>query len=374
MRLRTILPALLLTLATSSWCRGQDRLQTVAAVDPEHPVMITFVPFDGEPPPTAAQPVPLPLPPKTLPPTTTPSTPLAPSFTPLMPPAQEPQEQPGMPRSLMPRTTADLVMSGYGVGPGQPLPAWQAWCDKSWNGLCDFSSDEFHKVVCDFKHMYWGKNLVCMGVALAAAAPLANTHADQGIRDWYVERLKTSSGDGWASVAYQMGKHFNVIPVYAIVGGVGLMFPDTWVGSTAFTWGERSLRSLLVGVPAVGILQVGLGGSRPNENGPHSSYWHPLHDNNSVSGHAFVGSIPFLVAASMTENPWMKGAFFLGSFFVPWARVQQDAHYFSQVALGWTFGFLAAQSVLQTDIENRRVLVAPLDVPGTQGIGVMFRY
>ena len=42
------------------------------------------------------------------------------------------------------------------------------------------------------------------------------------------------------------------------------------------------------------------GASRPADG--QGSHWHMFNDNNGVSGHAFIGAIPFLAAAEMVER------------------------------------------------------------------------
>ena len=66
-------------------------------------------------------------------------------------------------------------------------------------------------------------------------------------------------------------------------------------------WGDRSLRGVLLGTPPLLITQRLLGGSRPGEN-REASEWQPFEDNNAVSGHAFMGAIPFLTAMQMTDD------------------------------------------------------------------------
>ncbi len=78
----------------------------------------------------------------------------------------------------------------------------------------------------------------------------------------------------------------------------------------------------------------------------------------------------------MTENKLLKVPFVLGSFWTAWSRVNDDAHYFSQALLGWSFAFMAVQSVTQTELDQAGWNVVPLEmeVPGATGLGVMYRY
>jgi hypothetical protein len=65
---------------------------------------------------------------------------------------------------------------------------------------------------------------------------------------------------------------------------------DSKVGSLAGKWATRSLRTMLVGTPPLLVLQKVLGASRPTED---NSRWHSFKDNNAVSGHSFMGVVPF---------------------------------------------------------------------------------
>jgi hypothetical protein len=56
-----------------------------------------------------------------------------------------------------------------------------------------------------------------------------------------------------------------------------------------------------------------------------------------------------------------------------WSRIQTNDHYFSQVMLGWTVGYLAVRAVNQTE-EEQRMQVVPMAFPNGAGLGVIVRY
>ena len=120
-------------------------------------------------------------------------------------------------------------------------------------------------------------------------------------------------------------------------------------------------------------LQVLTGGGRPSES-PESSQWQPLHDNNGVSGHSFMGAIPFLSAAKMTDNIWVKGTLYAVSTLPGLSRVNDDDHYFSQAFLGWYLALLAESAVDRTDQrqENHHLFVYPQE--GGFGVGVEYTH
>lgn len=92
--------------------------------------------------------------------------------------------------------------------------------------------------------------------------------------------------------------------------------------------------------------------SRPEEI-TQGSQWHALRDNNGISGHAFMGSLPFITAAKMTQSPASKALWYAGSTIAPLSRVNDGAHYSSQVALGWWLAFWLPVPWMLPRIQNQ---------------------
>ena len=187
----------------------------------------------------------------------------------------------------------------------------------------------------------------CWAPALAVAAPLANTHADMAVRDWYQGRVRSPTTDHWSANAKIFGTYQTVIPIYLGAFAGSALLPDTPAGSVVEDWASRTLRAMAVGAPAVGIGQIGLGSGRPGID--ESSHWSPGNGVHGVAGHAFVGAMPFLTAAAMTDNPWLKAPLFAASFATGWSRINDDDHYLSQVILGWWIAYLSVRSVNRTE-------------------------
>ncbi len=137
-------------------------------------------------------------------------------------------------------------------------------------------------------------------------------------------------------------------------------------------FGKRVTRSYLVGAPPMLLMQSVLGGSRPGENSV-GSQWKPFDDDNAVSGHAFIGAVPFITAAKMTENPWAKGVFYACSVLTPWSRVNDDSHYMSQAILGWWMAYLACNAVDDTQRESRSMTLTPIITPQMTGMALVLR-
>ena len=240
-----------------------------------------------------------------------------------------------------------------------------------WERLVTGSGGQIHRLVQDYKNFYLSENIFYLGGAVAVAAPLANTHADQAIRDWYQRGAGQSvAANKTADVFKQFGNYQYAVPIYVVMSASGFLWDDVPILATAGEFGNRCIRALTVGAPAVGILQVGLGSTRPFTN---DSHWHPFDSNKGVAGHAFVGAIPFLTAASMTDNYALKTLLFAGSFGTGWSRIQHDDHYFSQVLLGWSIAYLSVRSVNQTEADPRFRIV-PCCTPNGMGMGVEIHY
>lgn len=225
----------------------------------------------------------------------------------------------------------------------------------------------------DYKHFYSVRGLVLLGAGIGVAAIIANTQIDSEVAEKDQMRLRTSSTDSAAHWAKQFGEPTVMFPVYIaalLTGTVADRYP---IAGPISEWGDRTFRGMLVGGPPMLLLQRVTGASRPGEIDS-GSCWNFWGDNNGVSGHAFVGATPFISAAKMTDNPWLKAGLYVGSTFTGWSRVNDDAHYFSQVALGWWLAYLGATAVDVTQSENRHWSVTPVPVAGGLGVGVELRH
>lgn len=244
-----------------------------------------------------------------------------------------------------------------------------------WENLRVGCGEQVHRLVDDYKNFYLSKNLCYVGAAVAIAAPLANTQADRQMGRWYQNRAghgRSQGVDDTALFFKQFGYYQYAVPGFLALALPGHLCPDNPFLAPFQTFGNRGLRALAVGAPMVGILQVGLGSDRPYTQ---NSAWQPFQSSHGASGHAFVGAVPFLTAASMTESRALKVLLFAGSLAPAWSRIHTDDHYFSQVLLGWSIAYLSVQAVNQTDCcRNRNVQVVPIAVPNGAGLGVHIQY
>ena len=202
---------------------------------------------------------------------------------------------------------------------------------------------------------------------LALGAILANTDLDQGLRDWYQEDARSPGTDGLSKIMKPLGEPEVMVPVLLASVAWGEWNSTSPEGDHLAEWGNRSLRGMLVGAPAMLFLQAATGGSRPDEEMADST-WRPFEDAHGVSGHAFIGAVPFITAAKMTEDPWLKTEFYLASTFNAWSRINDDAHYPSQVFLGWWLAYLACTAVDRTECHRRNWTVMPVAM--SEGMGI----
>jgi membrane-associated phospholipid phosphatase len=229
-----------------------------------------------------------------------------------------------------------------------------------------------YNVVADHRNYYSWRTALHLGVAVGLAAPVANTSLDHDFRDWYQQDVRSEGTDSLSSFWKPFGEGKIFIPAWAGLALVGNMFDDRPAMSLLGEFGDRTTRAYLVGGPPMLLMQWTLGASRPGET-DHDSHWRAFDDTNSVSGHAFIGAVPFLTAANMAENPWVKGTFYALSAFPAWSRVNDDRHYLSQIGLGWYMAYLAARAVNDTEGVDRNCRVVPIVTPQMTGLGLVLQ-
>ena len=176
---------------------------------------------------------------------------------------------------------------------------------------------------------------------------MANSPIDQSIRDLYQTKIRDTNSNNQAKIAKQFGEGDIMIPLMFIFNGAGSLLENNELQN----FGSKTLRTYLVGAPLMLLMQKVTGGSRPDEMDK-ASHWKFFKDENGVSGHAFMGSIPFLVLSKMSDNSYMSEAFKGISVCTALSRINDDAHYPSQALLGWYMGKMAVDSVFSEDLSN----------------------
>lgn len=230
----------------------------------------------------------------------------------------------------------------------------------------------------DYRNFYSRKNLPVAASFLGVGAWLANSDLDQNILEHIQDNITFNSSTN----EYQefvgefrfFGEGYFLLPIYASTALLGKhVFSGNANAEVAGEWGERCVRGIFVGAPPLMISQYLIGGSRPGESGEkrEGSEWQFLKDNNGVSGHAFMGAIPFLTAFHMAKDPRAKVFYFAASTLPALSRITENGHYPSQALLGWGLAYMATSSINQT--ENGTFQVAPYLSENGVGLGATFR-
>lgn len=236
--------------------------------------------------------------------------------------------------------------------------------------LIDYLRQTQTNVVSDHRHYYRWSTACDLGWAIALSAPLANTSLDEDFHHWYQREVRSSGSDDLSSFWKPWGEGKIFIPAWAGLAVVGHLWEERPLATAVGRFGDRTTRAYLVGAPPMLLMQFALGASRPGETS-HGSYWKPFDDTNAVSGHAFIGAVPFLTAARMTDRPAIKGALILLSTFPAWSRVNDDRHYLSQACLGWYMAHLAVRAVDHTEDDRKPIRVVPIATAQMTGLGLV---
>jgi hypothetical protein len=213
-------------------------------------------------------------------------------------------------------------------------------------------------------------NLTNLGIGVAGAAVFANTGMDRYIRNKYQNNLRSKETDEATKIFNISGTALVLVtvPVYIGTYGAGLLLHN----STMEEWAQKSFRATVVGGPALLFLATATGADRPTEG---DSHWKPFQNIHGVSGHAYIGGIPFITAANMSGNPYQKAIFYGLSTVTGLSRINDDRHYFSQVAMGWYLAYLSCAAVEKgNDRQEGRVHVQLAPVPKGIAITVQKTY
>lgn len=225
----------------------------------------------------------------------------------------------------------------------------------------------------DYGNYYSWPTLRDMGLMLAITAPIANTAVDQNFRNWYQDDVRSTGTNNFASFWKPLGEGAYVIPGFLGVAVVGKCFDQPPIFHVAGELGDRTTRAYLVGAPPMLFMQYLLGAGRPTTDIPYPSYWRPFNDSHGVSGHAFMGAVPFITAAKMSDNLAIKSGCYLLSTFTAWSRINDDAHFLSQVILGWSMAYYAARAVDNTETD-KSLMILPVAAPDMTGVQVIYTF
>ncbi len=239
--------------------------------------------------------------------------------------------------------------------------------------------EEYRRVCDDHRNFYRWSTLWNYSLALGGGAVLANSPLDGDFQNWYQDDVRSSGTDDFASFVKTFGEGHIFIPSFAIMTVTGRYLdqrnPCSSYTNSLTDFASRTTRGYLVGAPSLLFGQYALGASRPCDHRPWGSKWQPFQDENSISGHAFIGATPFITAAQMSESKWLKGTFYLCSTMTAWSRVNDDKHYLSQICLGWYLSYLSCRAVSQTEggWQGKGLTLFPLIEPEGVGMGIHYQ-
>lgn len=204
----------------------------------------------------------------------------------------------------------------------------------------------------DLENYYSIDNLKFMTISFGLGGILANTSVDEDLQEEYQDNIRSDSTDDFSEVAKMFGEGKILIPLSIATAVTGYYLPKKCGVSAIGTWGFNTARSYFVGAPPMLLMQNVTGASRPGEK-KDASNWRPFEDTNGVSGHAFMGAVPFITLAKMYKFSHVKWLFYGGSLLAGWSRVNDDDHFLSQAALGWAMAYQSVNSVFLTDEEQQ---------------------
>ena len=241
-----------------------------------------------------------------------------------------------------------------------------------------FGNRERDRIFSDFGNLYNRNNVQNFGVALLGTGVMANTTIDDKFQHWHAKQTLSGFSQELSEFSKVFGEGKYFIPVMVTSAITYRFWQEKRGGLPECTFGEftdRTMRGYFVGFPMLLTMQSVLGGDRPNGDG--GSYWKPFQQNHGVSGHAFIGAIPFMTAAQMTDKPLVKGLCYTLSVLPAWSRVNDDAHYLSQAMLGWYLAYLSVRAVSQTESRSRLprgLTIFPVNEVSAVGIGLHYQY
>jgi hypothetical protein len=238
--------------------------------------------------------------------------------------------------------------------------------ESAWSGMWDV-------VKSDYLHFYSSDRLKRLGIAYGVGGIMANTAVDENIQDWYQEDMRSTRTDDAAEVAKLFGEGKYMIPLSLLAAGIGTRIPTENRASNIGRWGERTARAYAVGAPPVLLMQRFLGSARPGE-ADCGSHWNPFNDTNGVSGHAFIGAVPFLTLARMGKDHPLRYIFYVASGLAGWSRINDNAHYTSQAFLGWFMAWEAAGAVSESNGKGSNFKIQSMVFQDTVGVQLSWRW
>ncbi len=232
----------------------------------------------------------------------------------------------------------------------------------------------FDTVKKDYSEFYSSDRLIRAGFVFAGGAVFANTNLDQDIQDDYQNNTRSPGTDDFAKFTKTFGEGKYLITLSLATALTSHYLETSGERSAVGRWGQNTIRAYIVGGPATLLTQQLTGASRPEET-LDSSNWKPFNDSNGVSGHAFIGAVPFMTVARMYDNnKLVKYLMYTASTFTAWSRVNDNSHYFSQAVLGWYLAYEATDTVSTTNTKTNSIAYMPFIGPDSFGVAINLKW
>jgi len=210
------------------------------------------------------------------------------------------------------------------------------------------SSFSVQVLIEDIKSFYTEETFFDLFIGFSVAGVMANTPIDQKIANYYQDHIRSKETDELSAIFKKFGGNKELAIVFGTGLTVGYLLEDTKIGDFVFDLSANVARSIIVGLPIMLFGQVLTGADRPcSGNG---SAWHPFQNDHGVSGHAYMGAVPFLATAYMFNSPLIKIPLYFGSTLTGLSRINDNKHYTSQVLLGWLVAWTACVAVNNTNL------------------------
>lgn len=243
----------------------------------------------------------------------------------------------------------------------------------------------------DYKNFYTdGYNYLYLFGSWGLGTSMALSPLDQMVADAYAKVPYEANRARFSAISKVFGDKWFALLYIAL----SLADPDDPAISGTFMyypaeWGRRNMRAILLGLPLLYAGQFMLGGARPDDRSKHKSYWrgpaytggcfnskkYKDHDCHAISGHAFMGALPFITAAEMSEHWALKTVFYIASTFPAWSRVNDHKHYLSQAFMGWALAWRSAAVVNSSREEEKlKLTISPWGDGENMGLSLDLRF
>lgn len=202
-----------------------------------------------------------------------------------------------------------------------------------------FCTDIFIRDAANFYNKETG---IILLEGLIPAVLMAHTPLDAKINDFYQDHIRCYETDEAAKAMKFNGYNKALVATYVSGITLGYFFKHSKSGMALYDFGVNSIRATIVGMPTLILGQNIIGASRPEDQ---RSHWKPFDNDHSISGHAYMGAVPWLTLAMMSKNMILKSVFYAASTGICLSRFNDGAHYPSQIMLAWVLAYASCNSV-----------------------------